>query len=99
MAAFAYQLNIPGIPVCTTGRQARSGGRDVRRLRGARRGEEPQRGTILAHKLMHTMIRKGEIADTQAASIAQAMLDADRAQDYTAGELASGRLGRVGGPD
>jgi hypothetical protein len=50
------------------------------------------------HKLLHLMIRQGKITATQAAQFADALHAAGRAQDYTAEELASGRLGRVGQP-
>ena len=53
---------------------------------------------LSVHKLMHLMIRQGKITDIQAASFADALKKAGRAQDYTAAELASGRLGRVGQP-
>lgn len=50
------------------------------------------------HKLLHSMIRAGKATAVQAASFAAALQQAGRAQDYTAAELASGRLGRVGEP-
>ncbi len=50
------------------------------------------------HKLMHLMITQGKITATQAAAFANALDKAGRAYDYTAQELASGRLGRVGQP-
>jgi hypothetical protein len=50
------------------------------------------------HKLMHLMITQGKITATQAAAFADALDKAGRAHDYTAQELASGRLGRVGQP-
>lgn len=50
------------------------------------------------HKLMHLMITQGKITATQAAAFADALDKAGRAHDYTARELASGRLGRVGQP-
>lgn len=53
---------------------------------------------LSVHKLMHLMIRQGKITDIQAASFADALKEAGRAQDYTAAELSSGHLGRVGQP-
>lgn len=50
------------------------------------------------HKLLHLMIKQGKITAAQAAGFADALHSAGRAQDYTAAELASGRLGRVGQP-
>jgi hypothetical protein len=50
------------------------------------------------HKLMHLMITQGKITATEAEAFADALHEAGRAQDYTAQELASGRLGRVGQP-
>ena len=50
------------------------------------------------HKLIHLMITQGKVTATEAASFADALHRAGRAQDYTAEELASGRLGRVGQP-
>jgi hypothetical protein len=50
------------------------------------------------HKLMHLMITQGKVAAREAAAFADALHEAGRAQDYTAHELASGRLGRVGQP-
>jgi polyhydroxyalkanoate synthesis regulator phasin len=50
------------------------------------------------HKLMHVMITQGKVTATEAAAFADALHKAGRAQDYTAHELASGRLGRVGQP-
>jgi hypothetical protein len=53
---------------------------------------------LSVHKLMHLMIRNGKITAAQAAGFSDALNEAGRAQDYTAAELASGRLGRVGRP-
>ena len=50
------------------------------------------------HKLMYIMIRQGKITAAEAASFADALHTAGRHGDYTAQELASGRLGRVGQP-
>jgi hypothetical protein len=50
------------------------------------------------HKLLHLMIRQGKITAAQAAGFADALYSAGRAQDYTAAELSSGHLGRVGQP-
>lgn len=50
------------------------------------------------HKLLHLMVRQGKLTATDAASFADVLYKAGRAQDYTARELASGRLGRVGQP-
>jgi hypothetical protein len=50
------------------------------------------------HKLLHQMIKQRKITAVQAAGFADALHSAGRAQDYTAAELASGRLGRVGQP-
>lgn len=50
------------------------------------------------HKLLHLMVRQGKVTATEAAGFADALQSAGRAQDYTAQELASGRLGRVGQP-
>ncbi len=50
------------------------------------------------HKLLYLMIRQRKVTAAQAAGFAKALKMAGRAQDYTADELASGRLGRVGQP-
>lgn len=50
------------------------------------------------HKLLHLMINQSKMTAAQAASFADALQAANRAQDYTAAELTSGRLGRVGQP-
>lgn len=50
------------------------------------------------HKLLHLMIGQGKLTATDAATFADALDKAGRAKDYTAHELASGRLGRVGQP-
>jgi hypothetical protein len=50
------------------------------------------------HKLLHLMIKQGRITSAQAAGFADALHSAGRAQDYTAAELDSGLLGRVGQP-
>lgn len=44
---------------------------------------------LSVHKLLHLMVRQGKVTATYKAG---------RAQDYTAQELTSGRLGRVGQP-
>ena len=53
---------------------------------------------LSVHKLLHLMIRQRKVTADQAAGFADALKKAGRAQDYTAEELASGRLGRVGQP-
>jgi hypothetical protein len=53
---------------------------------------------VSVHKLMHLMIRQGKLTATEAATFADALHTAGRHPDYTAQELASGRLGRVGQP-
>jgi hypothetical protein len=53
---------------------------------------------LSVHKLLHVMIRQGKVTAAEAASFTDALHGAGRAQDYTAQELASGRLGRVGQP-
>lgn len=53
---------------------------------------------LSVHKLLHLMISQRKITAAQAAGFADALNRAGRAQDYTAEELASGRLGRVGQP-
>jgi hypothetical protein len=50
------------------------------------------------HKLLHQMIKQQRLAPAVAARFAEALTTAGRAQDYTADELASGKLGRVGQP-
>ncbi|MGH3252450.1 MAG: hypothetical protein ACRDOI_40410 [Trebonia sp.] len=50
------------------------------------------------HKLMHLMIKQCKITAAQAFRFAEALDKAGRAKDYSAGELTSGRLGRVGQP-
>jgi hypothetical protein len=64
------------------------------RVTAKNNGVEP----FSVHKLLHLMIRQGKITATEAAGFADALNVAGRAQDYTAKELASGRLGRVGQP-
>lgn len=53
---------------------------------------------VSVHKLIHLMIRQGKITAAEGAAFAEALHTAGRHQDYTAHELASGRLGRVGQP-
>jgi hypothetical protein len=53
---------------------------------------------LSVHKLLHLMINQSLITAAQAAAFADALQKAGRAPDYTAAELASGRLGRVGEP-
>jgi hypothetical protein len=53
---------------------------------------------LSVHKLMHLMISQGKVTAAEAAAFADALHQAGRAQDYTAQELSSGRLGRVGQP-
>jgi hypothetical protein len=50
------------------------------------------------HKLLHIMIKQAKVTQAQAAGFADALYRAGRAQDYTAAELAAGRIGRVGLP-
>jgi predicted ribonuclease YlaK len=50
------------------------------------------------HKLLSRMIRENQISATDAEAHANALQRAGRASDYTAAELTSGRLGRVGQP-
>jgi hypothetical protein len=57
-------------------------------------GVEP----LSVHKLLHLMIKQGKITPAKAAGFADALCRAGRAQDYTAAELTSGHLGRVGQP-
>jgi hypothetical protein len=64
------------------------------RVAAKNRNVEP----LSVHKLMHLMISQGKVTAAQAFSFADALNRAGRAQDYTADELASGRLGRVGQP-
>jgi hypothetical protein len=64
------------------------------RVAAQNRSVEP----LSVHKLMHLMIRQRKVTATQAFGFADALNRAGRAQDYTAEELASGRLGRVGQP-
>jgi hypothetical protein len=53
---------------------------------------------LSVHKLMHVMIKQQKITAVQAAGFADALHTAHRAYDYSAAELASGHLGRVGQP-
>jgi hypothetical protein len=64
------------------------------RIAAKNRSVEP----LSVHKLLHLMISQRKITAAQAAGFADALNSAGRAQDYTAEELASGRLGRVGQP-
>jgi hypothetical protein len=64
------------------------------RVAAKNRNVEP----LSVHKLLHLMIRQRKVTAAQAAAFADALDRADRARDYTAEELASGRLGRVGQP-
>jgi hypothetical protein len=64
------------------------------RVAAKNRNVEP----LSVHKLMHLMISQGKVTAAQAFSFADALNRAGRAQDYTADELASGRLSRVGQP-
>lgn len=50
------------------------------------------------HKLLHLLIVRGRITMEAAASFADVLHDAGRSPDFTADELRSGRLGRVGEP-
>jgi hypothetical protein len=54
--------------------------------------------SLSVHRLLHIMIMKEKVTEAQAAAFADALFSAGRSQDYTAAELASGRLGRVGQP-
>lgn len=53
---------------------------------------------VSVHRLPFSMITNGVISDVEAADFAQALHVAGRAQDYTAEELRTGRLGRAGRP-
>jgi hypothetical protein len=53
---------------------------------------------LSVHKLLHLMIRQSKIPETEAAEFADALHFAGRSLDYTAAELSSGKLGRVGRP-
>jgi hypothetical protein len=64
------------------------------RVAAKNRNVEP----LSVHKLLHLMIRQHKVTADRAAGFANALKKAGRAQDYTAEELASGRLGRVGQP-
>lgn len=50
------------------------------------------------HKLLHLLIVKGRITAPEAAAFSDALHDAGRSPDFTADELRSGRLKRVGEP-
>lgn len=50
------------------------------------------------HRMLYLMIRQGKVTETQAAAFADVLYVAGRSLDYTAAELASGKLGRVGRP-
>jgi len=50
------------------------------------------------HLFLHLLIGQGRITDKRAASFANALHAAGRCPDFTADELRSGRLGRVGAP-
>jgi hypothetical protein len=64
------------------------------RVAAKNRNVEP----LSVHKLLHLMIRQRKVTAAQAVGFAEALNKAGRAQDYTAEELASGRLGRAGQP-
>ena len=53
---------------------------------------------VSVHRLLFSMITAGAISGAQAAHFARALHNAGRAQDYTAEELRTGRLGRAGQP-
>lgn len=53
---------------------------------------------VSVHRLLFSMITCGVISDIEAADFADALRLAGRAQDYTAAELRTGRLGRAGRP-
>jgi hypothetical protein len=53
---------------------------------------------VSVHRLLFSMIANGAITDSTAAEFAGALHSAGRAPDYTAEELRTGRLGRVGHP-
>ena len=53
---------------------------------------------VSIHRLLFSMITHGLITDIQAADFAEALRIVGRAQDYTAEELRTGRLGRAGRP-
>ncbi|MCE7001822.1 hypothetical protein LWC34_03075 [Kibdelosporangium philippinense] len=50
------------------------------------------------HKLLHLMIKQAKVSVVEAAEFADALHAVGRSPDYTAEELSSGRLGRVGQP-
>ncbi len=50
------------------------------------------------HKFLHLLIVKGRITAQEAAAFSDALRDAGRSPDFTADELRSGRLKRVGEP-
>jgi hypothetical protein len=53
---------------------------------------------VSVHRLLFSMIASGAISDAEAADFAEALCVAGRAQDYTAEELRTGRIGRAGRP-
>ena len=53
---------------------------------------------LSVHKLLTSMIAAGHVTPQTAARYADALRQAGRAGDYTADELQTGRLGRVGQP-
>jgi hypothetical protein len=53
---------------------------------------------LSVHKLLHLMIKQGKLSKSEAAGFAEALYVVGRSLDYTAEELSSGRLGRVGQP-
>lgn len=54
--------------------------------------------SVSVHRLLHMMIRQSKISLNAGTEFADALFKAGRAQDYTAAELTSGTLGRVGRP-
>jgi hypothetical protein len=53
---------------------------------------------VSTHRPLFSMIAGGVIDDSEAADFAEALRVAGRAQDYTAEELRTGRIGRAGRP-
>ena len=54
--------------------------------------------SVSVHKLIHLMIKQRKVTGEDAFRFVDVLNKAGRAQDYTLGELISGRLGRVGQP-
>ena len=54
--------------------------------------------SVSVHKFLHLLVVRGRITAQDAASFSDVLHDAGRSPDFTADELRSGRLGRVGQP-